>query len=78
MRHALSSTRAGTARVLVGETTVEVTGTGRGGRNQHATVAAGIEIAGTSHLFLAIGTDGVDGPTDAAGGMRGRIYGDRP
>ena len=68
VRNALSSTPAGTIRVLVGETTVEVTGGGRGGRNQHAVVMAGIEIAGTTHRFLAAGTDGIDGPTDAAGG----------
>ncbi len=67
-RSALAATPDGSARVLVGETTVEVTGNGRGGRNQHAAVAAGIEIAGTPYRFLAIGTDGVDGPTDAAGG----------
>ncbi len=66
--HALESTPAGEVRVLAGETTVEVTGNGRGGRNQHAAVAAGIEIAGSRHRFLAAGTDGVDGPTDAAGG----------
>lgn len=65
---AVSSTAEGEALVLVGETTVEVAGTGRGGRNQHAAVAAGIEIAGSRHRFLAVGTDGVDGPTDAAGG----------
>lgn len=64
----LDSTTEGKTRVLVGETTVEVTGTGRGGRNQHAAVVAGIEIAGSRHRFLAVGTDGVDGPTDAAGG----------
>ena len=68
VREALASTPRGTARVLVGETTVEVRGSGRGGRNQHAALAAGIEIAGTSHRFLAAGTDGIDGPTDAAGG----------
>ena len=45
-----------------------MTGQGRGGRNQHAAVAAGVEIAGSTHRFLAVGTDGVDGPTDAAGG----------
>ncbi|MDE0167985.1 MAG: DUF4147 domain-containing protein [bacterium] len=65
---AIASTKEGEVRVLVGETTVEVTGTGRGGRNQHAAVAAGIEIAGSGFRFLAVGTDGVDGPTDAAGG----------
>ncbi len=68
VRRALAATPEGTARVLVGETTVEVTGRGRGGRNQHAALAAAIEIAGTSHRFLAFGTDGIDGPTDAAGG----------
>ena len=65
---AVRSTPEGQVRVLAGETTVQVTGTGRGGRNQHAAVAAGIEIAGSRHRFLAVGTDGVDGPTDAAGG----------
>ena len=64
----LEATPEGTVRVLAGETTVEVRGQGKGGRNQHAAVAAGIEIAGSHHRFLAFGTDGVDGPTDAAGG----------
>ena len=64
----LATTPEGTVRVLAGETTVEVRGPGKGGRNQHAAVAAGIEIAGSRHRFLAFGTDGVDGPTDAAGG----------
>ena len=64
----LTATPEGTVRVLAGETTVEVRGPGRGGRNQHAAVTAGIEIAGSHHRFLAFGTDGVDGPTDAAGG----------
>lgn len=64
----LAATPEGTVRVLAGETTVEVRGQGKGGRNQHAAVTAGIEIAGSHHRFLAFGTDGVDGPTDAAGG----------
>ena len=64
----LAATPEGTVRVLAGETTVEVRGPGKGGRNQHAAVAAGIEIAGSRHRFLAFGTDGADGPTDAAGG----------
>lgn len=68
IRYNLASTSAGTARVLVGETTLEVSGAGRGGRNQHAALMAGIELAGTSHRVLAVGTDGIDGPTDAAGG----------
>ena len=64
----MTATPEGTVRVLAGETTVTVRGKGKGGRNQHAAVTAGIEIAGTDHRFLAFGTDGVDGPTDAAGG----------
>lgn len=68
VRHALRSTPEGEVGVMYGETTVEVTGNGRGGRNQHAALIAALEISGTSHRFLAFGTDGVDGPTDAAGG----------
>ena len=67
VRHALRSTPEGAVGVMFGETTVEVTGNGRGGRNQHAALIAAREISGTSHRFLAFGTDGVDGPTDAAG-----------
>lgn len=52
-----------------GETTVVVTGNGRGGRNQHGALAAAIAIRGTPVVFGALGTDGVDGPTDAAGAV---------
>ena len=55
--------------VFAGETTVTVTGSGRGGRNQEAALAAAIEIEGRSVTFLAGGTDGIDGPTNAAGGI---------
>ena len=52
-----------------GETTVTLgPGAGRGGRNQEFALAAAEEVAGSSALVLSIGTDGVDGPTDAAGG----------
>lgn len=64
----LASTPDGTAQVLVGETTVRVRGGGRGGRNQHAALVAGLALAGSPYRFLAAGTDGIDGPTDAAGG----------
>jgi glycerate-2-kinase len=51
-----------------GETTVEVRGAGRGGRNQELALAAAIELDGDpSVTLLAVGSDGVDGPTDAAG-----------
>ena len=50
-----------------GETTVRVTGRGRGGRNQEFALAAAMAIAGTTWCVASVGTDGVDGPTDAAG-----------
>jgi glycerate 2-kinase len=59
----------GEAHVFAGETTVTVSGSGKGGRNQEAALAAAIEIDGRPVTFLAAGTDGVDGPTDAAGGI---------
>ena len=51
-----------------GETAVVVRGTGRGGRNQELALAAAVELAGNRKVaLLAAGTDGIDGPTDAAG-----------
>jgi len=51
-----------------GETTVTVKGDGLGGRNMELALAAGISLAGTpGMLLLSAGTDGNDGPTDAAG-----------
>jgi glycerate 2-kinase len=55
--------------VFAGETTVTVTGDGIGGRNQEAALAAAIAIEGTGTTFLAAGTDGIDGPTEAAGAI---------
>ncbi len=55
--------------IFAGETTVTVRGSGRGGRNQEAALAAAMEIDGRDVTFLAGGTDGIDGPTDAAGGL---------
>ncbi|HEV2317608.1 MAG TPA: DUF4147 domain-containing protein [Thermoplasmata archaeon] len=53
-----------------GETTVRLgSGSGRGGRNQEFALTAAIALAGRASLLaLSVGTDGVDGPTDAAGG----------
>lgn len=68
-RWAVSETPPGTIGVLAGETTVEVTGAGSGGRNQEAALAAAMAIEGGEILFMAAGTDGIDGPTDAAGGL---------
>jgi glycerate-2-kinase len=51
-----------------GETAVVVRGAGRGGRNQELALAAAVELAGNRKVaLLAAGTDGIDGPTDAAG-----------
>lgn len=66
-RHALESVPAGAVGVLAGETTVTVRGSGRGGRNQEAALAAALAVDGGEGAFVALGTDGVDGPTDAAG-----------
>jgi glycerate-2-kinase len=58
------------ARLLLagGEPTVTVRGGGRGGRAQELALAAALGVAGESGIaLLAAGTDGSDGPTDAAG-----------
>ena len=53
-----------------GETTVTVRGRGRGGRCQEFALAAALELRrGEPLTILAAGTDGTDGPTDAAGGI---------
>lgn len=58
--------------ITSGETTVNVRGSGVGGRNQELAVAALELLAARRPAALAsVGTDGVDGPTDAAGAMVG-------
>ncbi|MFN8460003.1 MAG: glycerate kinase [Anaerolineae bacterium] len=58
------------ALILGGETVVQVKGTGLGGRNQELALAAAAGLGGLEDVVIAsIGTDGTDGPTDAAGGM---------
>lgn len=58
------------AVILGGETVVQVKGNGLGGRNQELALAAAIELAGVEDVVIAsVGTDGTDGPTDAAGGV---------
>jgi hydroxypyruvate reductase len=53
-----------------GETTVRVRGSGRGGRNQEFALAAVDLVAALGTVVAAsIGTDGIDGPTDAAGAV---------
>jgi hydroxypyruvate reductase len=69
---------AGASRPLCvvssGETTVHVTGHGKGGRNQEFALAAALCLWGTGHeasstVLASAGTDGIDGPTDAAGAI---------
>ena len=53
-----------------GETTVRVAGMGKGGRNQELALAFAMAIEGEPGItLLSAGTDGIDGPTDAAGGI---------
>ncbi len=53
-----------------GETTVTVTGNGKGGRNQELALAAAQVLQGVNNCaFITFATDGEDGPTDAAGGL---------
>lgn len=57
------------AFVCGGETVVHLKGTGLGGRNQEIAVAAMKQIAGLENACVfSVGSDGTDGPTDAAGG----------
>ncbi|MGI6170902.1 MAG: glycerate kinase type-2 family protein [Butyricicoccus sp.] len=70
---AVARTHAGdgraTAYLAGGETVVHVTGNGRGGRNQELALAAAEGIAGLKNAAVfSVGSDGTDGPTDAAGG----------
>lgn len=67
----------GAALAFGGETTVRLTGTGRGGRNQElalrfARAAQQFGLAGP-WVFAAVGSDGRDGPGDAAGGIVGPL-----
>ncbi len=60
----------GLCLVMGGETTVSVRGRGRGGRNQELALGAAGAIAGLPQILVAaFGTDGTDGPTDAAGAV---------
>jgi glycerate 2-kinase len=56
--------------VVGGETTVTVVGKGKGGRNQEIALGAALKIGGMRGVVIAsISTDGIDGPTDAAGAV---------
>lgn len=58
------------AIIAGGETVVHLTGHGKGGRNQEMALAAAAQLAGIENaLMFSVGSDGTDGPTDAAGGI---------
>ena len=62
--------KAPCALIAGGETVVHLTGHGRGGRNQEFALAAAENISGVDGIVIAsLGSDGTDGPTDAAGGI---------
>jgi hydroxypyruvate reductase len=58
------------AVIVGGETVVHLRGKGKGGRNQELALAAALGIRGLDEVALiSVGSDGTDGPTDAAGGL---------
>ncbi len=63
------NTKENLAFIAGGETVVHLTGSGKGGRNQEIALAAAEMIGGASNISIfSVGSDGTDGPTDAAGG----------
>jgi hydroxypyruvate reductase len=69
----IARSHAGSGKKLAflagGETVVQVRGDGLGGRNQELALSAAAQIAGISNAAVfSVGSDGTDGPTDAAGG----------
>jgi glycerate 2-kinase len=67
----LARDAAPTCIVSAGETTVRVTGAGRGGRNQEFVLALArrLPVLDREVVVASVGTDGIDGPTDAAGAI---------
>ncbi len=65
-----ANSEAPLAFIFGGETVVHVKGNGKGGRNQEIALAAAKGIRGLRHVAVfSVGSDGTDGPTDAAGGI---------
>ena len=69
---AIARSHAGTGKKLAflagGETVVHLTGKGLGGRNQEIALGAVRGLEGLNACVISVGSDGTDGPTDAAGG----------
>jgi len=67
-----SSFKTPCAIIAGGETVVKIKGSGKGGRNQELALSCAQGIEGLKHtVFFSVGSDGTDGPTDAAGGIVG-------
>jgi glycerate 2-kinase len=70
IHHSGRPLRAPACVISGGETTVTIHGEGKGGRNQEFALAAAIDLDGVPRtVALSGGTDGTDGPTDAAGAL---------
>jgi len=70
MGEKLRRAKGNTCLLMGGETTVTVRGSGCGGRNQELSLAFALTLEGVPRVALmALATDGVDGPTDAAGAI---------
>ncbi len=66
------------ALIMGGETVVHLRGNGKGGRNQETVLSAAIGIRGLEEIVIvSAGSDGTDGPTDAAGGIVDGVSADR-
>jgi glycerate-2-kinase len=57
------------AIIIGGETTVTVSGDGKGGRNQEVALSSIHKLSGIKAVIATINTDGIDGPTDASGAI---------
>ncbi|MCH5344568.1 MAG: glycerate kinase [Acetatifactor sp.] len=67
--HSHSEDNRKLAFIAGGETVVHLSGKGKGGRNQELALGAAVGISGLRHVAVfSVGSDGTDGPTDAAGG----------
>lgn len=67
---AINKAENNTLLIASGETTVKITGQGQGGRNQELTLASGSLLKKSETIIISsLGSDGKDGPTDAAGAL---------
>lgn len=70
IKHGKSSIKTPCAIIAGGETVVRIVGDGKGGRNQELALAGAMGIEGLEEVIIfSLGSDGTDGPTEAAGGL---------